>query len=269
MNAEQNTSGKAIAIVTAVIGGVALLGSGTGAAVAAVNDVSTFSDLQVADVSGITGVDLDVSGRGMRVELGDVDEAELAVAGDGEGRWTLERDGDELIVHSPDHNFGWWFGSLFNDDEATTVLTLPEKLLDSRIDLDISMGAGRLDVDGDFGDVDVEMGAGALVMNGSAETVEAELSAGRADLDLADVSEASFEISAGQLVAELTGTAPKNVQLDVSAGSLTLTLPDVAYSVQQNVSAGSLDNNLQASTNARNSIVVSLSAGSVVLRPGD
>lgn len=257
------------AIAIAVFGGVALLATGGTAAVAAANDASTPVDShQQIDTSGVTGIDLDVGGAEVRVEFGDVEQAQLDVSGSGDDRWSLSRDGDELVVNSPEMNFGWWFGDWFNDDQSV-VLTLPDELRSKGLDADITLGAGSLDVQGDFGDIDVEVGAGALFITGSAETIEADLSAGRAEFDLADVSTADFSISAGRLEAELTGTAPKEVQLDVSAGSLELTLPDEEYDVRQEVSAGSLDNRLQTSPNARNSVVASVSAGSAILRPGD
>ncbi|WP_200880966.1 DUF4097 family beta strand repeat-containing protein [Microbacterium profundi] len=265
----RGSGARAGAIAIAVFGGVALLATGGTAAVAAVNDASAPVDSrQQMDASGITGIDLDVGGAAVRVEFGDVEQAQLELSGSGDDRWSLSRDGDELVVNSPEMNFGWWFGDWFNDDQSV-VLTLPDELRSERLDADVSLGAGSLDVQGDFGDIDVEVGAGALFITGSADTIEADLSAGRAEFELADVSTADFSISAGRLEAELTGTAPRDVQVDVSAGSLELTLPDEEYDVRQDVSAGSLDNGLQTSSNARNSIVVSVSAGSAVLRPGD
>lgn len=265
----RGSGARAGAIAIAAFGGVALLATGGSAAVAAVNDVSSsFTSEQQIDASGVTGIDLELGGVDMRVEFGDVEEAELEVTGSGSERWKLTRDGDELVVSSPDANFGWWFGDWF-EDEGSVLLTLPDELSDAALDAEISLGAGSLDVQGDFGGVNVEMGAGALFITGSAETIDLDLGAGRAELELADVSEADFSISAGRIEAELTGTAPNEVQFDVSAGSLKLTVPDEEYDVRQEVSAGSLDNGLQTSSTARNSIVASVSAGSAILRPGD
>lgn len=265
----RGSGARAGAIAIAVFGGVALLATGGTAAVAAVNDMSAAVDSQQQlDASGITSIDLDLGGVDMQVEFADVEEAQLEVSGGSGDRWTLTRDEDELVVRSPETNFGWWFGGWF-DDGQSVLLTLPEELRGTGLDADISLGAGSLDVEGDFEDVDVEMGAGALFIAGSAEAIDLDLGAGRAELELADVSEADFTISAGRLVAELTGTAPREVQFDVSAGSLELTLPDEQYDVRQEVSAGSLDNGLQTSPNARNTIVASVSAGSADLRAGD
>ena len=268
--ASRGSGARAGAIAIAVFGGVALLATGGTAAIAAVNDVTASVDdsQQQIDASGVTGIDLELGGVDMHVEFGDVEDAQLDVSGSGNNRWALTREDDELVVNSPEMKFGWWFGDWFNDEQRV-VLTLPEELRGTGIDADISLGAGSLDVAGDFGEMDVEMGAGALFITGSAETIDLDVGAGRAELDLADVSEADFTISAGRMVADLTGTAPSEVRLDVSAGSLELTLPDEEYDVSQDVSAGSLDNGLQTSSNARNTIVASVSAGSAILRPGD
>ncbi|MGM7670660.1 DUF4097 family beta strand repeat-containing protein [Microbacterium sp. A93] len=261
----------AITVTTAIVGGIALLGAGGTAAFAAVNDATVSSEAQSVEVGGIESLEMDVSASSVTVRFADVDEAQLQVEGS-RGGWTMRRDGDELIVQSPRGLFDGWFGgglfgNWFNDDERV-VLTLPEALQDSRLDADFTLSAGSLDVDGAFDGLDIELGAGGLILSGSASSVDIDMSAGRADVNLADVEEADFTVAAGQVVAELAGRAPSEVTIDVSAGSLELTLPDVAYDVQQEVSAGSLDNNLQTSSNARNSVVVSLSAGSVDLHPG-
>lgn len=275
MNTEQRSypGATAITVVTAIVGGIALLGAGGTAAIAAVNDATVHSDTQSVSVDGVEELDLEVSASDVTVQFAAVDEAQLQVEGNRSGDWTLRRDGSAVIVRGPEGLFGDWFGGgLFGNwasDDEKVVLTLPEELQDAKIDADLSLSAGSLDVDGAFGDVDVEVGAGRLFVNGSANSVDVDMSAGRADIDVDGVQEADFSVSAGHVAAELTGTAPEEVSINVSAGSLDLTLPDVSYAVQQEVSAGSFDNRLQSGSSERNSIVVSLSAGTVVLRPGD
>lgn len=269
----RGSGARAGAIAIAVVGGVALLAAGGTAAFAAVNDVSTSVDSQQQiDVSGVTEIDLDLGGVDMSVEFDDVEDAHLDVTGNGGDRWGLTRDGDKLVVSSPTMNFGWWFGDRLGDwfdETGTVVLTLPDELRREGLDADISLGAGSLDVDGDFGAIDVEMGAGALFITGSAESIEADLSAGRAEFDLADVSTADFAISAGRLVAELTGSAPDEVHFGVSAGTLELTVPDETYDVVDDVSAGSFDNRVDTSPSASRTIHAEVSAGSATLRPGN
>jgi len=271
--APRRTSGAtAIMVVTAVIGGIALLGSGGAAAAAATGTLLASTDdrgdsVRSVDVAGIDSIDLDVDAGNMRIEFGDVDEAQLSVANGRGDDWTFEVDGDTLQVHSPDFRFGWWFGSWFGDDESA-VLTLPEDLRDSALDADLTLNAGSLDVDGDFGALDVNVNAGALDVQGAAANLGIDMSAGRADVLLDGVTEADLGVSAGNLTVELTGTAPTRTSIDVSAGSVYLTVPDVAYTIEQDISAGSLDAKVDQSAEARRTIEVSLSAGSITVRPG-
>lgn len=263
---------KAASIAIAVFGGIALLGTGGTAALAATSDLTRVDEVQTMGVDGIEGIDLDVGASQVTVRFGDIDEATLEITGTNDRDWRLERDEDDLVVHSPDRGFGWWFGDgLFSGgwlDDERVVLTLPEQLNNGQLDAELTLGAGSLDVDGDFDSLDVEVGAGALSVTGSAVSVDAVISAGRADLDLHNVQEVDLTVAAGRLEAAFTGTAPSETTLDVSAGSLELTLPDEQYNLQQDVSAGSLENDLQTSSASRNTITVSLSAGSAVLRPG-
>lgn len=263
---------KAVMIVTAIVGGIALLGSGGAAAAAATGTLISSSSepadaVQSVDVAGITGIDLDVDAGNMRIEFGEVEEARLSVTNDRGPAWTLDRDGDELIVRSPDRVFGWWFGSWFGDDQSA-VLTLPESLRDAELDATLTLDAGSLDVLGDFGALDIDVSAGALDVEGAATSLAVDMSAGRADVLLDSVDEVVLGVSAGDLAVELTGAAPTQTRLDVSAGSVDLTVPDVAYTIVQDISAGSLDAKVDQSAGARRTIEVDLSAGSVTIRPG-
>lgn len=265
--ATRPSGASAITITIAVFGGLALLGAGGTAAVAATTDLVRSDSMQTVDVSGVTTIDLDASASDMRVEFGDVTEAELSVIGDRGGAWTLQREGDELTVKSPDSPFGWWFGNWFEGEE-TAVLTLPDDLQGSDLDASLTLDAGSLDVRGEFGDLDLQVSAGDLTVDGSAEVLDVQVSAGGADILLDGVSEADLGASAGDLTVELTGSAPTRTAIDVSAGTLELTLPDEEYSVVQEVDAGTLDNELEQSSSARHAIEVSISAGTVTLLPG-
>ncbi len=79
------------------------------------------------------------------------------------------------------------------------------------------------------------------------------------------MTEAGFSVSAGTIDARLTGTAPRTVTVDVSAGGLDLELPDGAYDVRSDVSAGEFDNGLQTQAGARNTVDVTVSAGTVTI----
>lgn len=265
---KHGSGAKAIAIVTACVGGVALLATGVTAAVTAswsfTSDSSSEDHRIVADVDGMTEFRMEVGAADVTVLFGDVEQAELAVT-NGRSDWMMERNGDELVVNSPSDNFRFWSFDDW-DSEEKVVITLPQHLEDEALSADLFIGAGSLDVNGDFGAVSFEVGAGALEIDGAVTDLEADISAGRATLNLTDVRTADLTISAGRLTADFTGEAPDEVVFDVSAGSLTLTLPDEEYDVRQDVSAGSLDNELKTNQNAPRFIDGEVSAGSATLR---
>lgn len=260
-------SAKVVAIITACVGGVIALGLVGGSVLSTIASASTRTDTQAVDATGVDQLDVDVSAGSFRIEFANVDAASLDVTGGWAGSgWTLERDGDELIVSSPDWAFGgaWLFGG---DVHAT--LTLPRELENRMLDAQFTVAAGDLDASGRYGELDVDLGAGSVNLSGEARDVSAQISAGRADLDLDGVESADLTLSAGQLDGRFTGDRPQLVEVDVSAGSLDLTLPDGDYDVASNVSAGQLDNRLSTSASASDRVAVQLSAGRVTLRSAD
>ena len=84
-------------------------------------------------------------------------------------------------------------------------------------------------------------------------------------VSLADVRDADLQLSAGAANGTLTGSAPQTVTIDVSAGRLDLTLPDVPYAVGSDVSAGELRNDLDIDARSDRRVSVSVSAGFVAL----
>ena len=260
-------SATVIAILTACLGGVIALGLVGASAISTIASASTRTSPQFADVKGIDEIDVDVSAGSFRIEYADVDAASLDVTGGWAGSgWTLERDEDELVVSSPDWAFGggWLFG---RDVRAT--LTLPRDLEDTVLDAQFTVSAGDLDASGRYGELEVELGAGAVTVSGEAREVSVDISAGRADLDLDGVQSADLSLSAGQFDGRFTGDRPRLVEVDVSAGSFDLAMPEGDYDVTPDVSAGRLDNRLSTSASASNRVAVQLSAGAVTLRNAD
>lgn len=268
--AGRSSGATAVMIVTAVVGGLALLGAGGTAAAAAVGTIATSNradSVQSVGVAGLESIDLSADASSMRVEFGDVDEATLAITNGRGTPWRFERDGDELVVRSPQGVFGWWIGGWFGEEEIA-VLTLPESLRDAGLAADLNLDAGSLDVNGDFGVLDVSVNAGALDVEGAARELDVQMSAGRADILLDGVNQADLGVSAGDLTVELTGTAPTQTAIDVSAGTLDLTVPDVEYAISQEISAGTLNAEVDEASSSRRTIEVSLSAGTATIRPG-
>ena len=259
-----NKSIGALTVVLGVFGGVVLLGTGAAAAFAGVNQLGPDPGSLQTSVEGVDSLDLEVSGAEVTVEFrDDTTEAMLQIDGGSSDGWMLKRDGDELKVRGPHDGFDWFRPDWLRGDQRVT-LVLPDQL--NGIDADFTLQAGALTVDGTFGELGVDVNAGSLSLNATARDFDAELNAGRADIDLSDVRTAEFTVNAGRIVASLD-TAPSSVAIDVSAGALDLTVPDVQYDVRQDVSAGSLDSGLQQSSDSENRITASVSAGSVRLHP--
>lgn len=260
-------AGKTIGIVTAIVGGIAIVVAGGSAAWGAIGNLNRSSAEQRLDVSGIDSIDLSADASDVVVRFGDVNEAVLTVK-NSRGDWTMKRDGDELEVFAPDRVFGWWFGGWFGDEEKVT-LTLPRVLDGSGLSADFDLSAGSLDVEGDYTELSVSVSAGSFDIEGSAETFDLEMSAGNADVLLDGVTQAEFDVSAGDADVELTGAGPKSTTIELSAGTLRLTLPDVDYAVTQDVSAGSVDIGVDQTSGSSRTIDLSVAAGTISIRPGD
>jgi hypothetical protein len=253
---------RAIAILTAALGGAVIVGTlWTSAAptVAAARERTEQSDIEI-DVTRIDEIDIDVSAASFTLRFDDVDEATLEVRDTSRDDWTLREDDGTLEVSSPDSGVFRWFGG----DNGRATLVLPREL--EGADLSVDFGAGSFVADGRFGEVDLDVAAGQATLSGSADALTAQLGAGRAELDLADVRTAEFEVNAGVLTAQLRGTAPADVDITVGAGALRLTLPDEEYAVSTDISAGGFDNELRTSASAERRVSVEVAAGDVRLR---
>lgn len=269
----KNPAAKPAAIMTAVAGGIVLLAAGTTAAIATAGTLTAGGDpspVQSADATGITAIDVDSGATWLTVEFGDVQEATLTSGGpDRQGRWTLEREDDELVLQRHGRPFGNWciFGFCGEEGRAT-VLTLPEQLNDGSLDAGIDSGAGTVTVDGDFRDLDVQVGAGEAFVNGAARMLSVSVGAGTADVDVESVTEAAFEVSAGEVIAQLSGSAPNRVGVDVAVGTADLTLPEGAYDVTARSAVGDVVNDLDVASDSSHVVEADVSAGEIFLRPG-
>lgn len=257
-------AGTVITIVAAIVGGFALAGAAGGAAFAATGqfvDDAVRSGVAL-DVDDVTELELDSSGAEVIVRFDDVDRAELVVDGHSRGKWDMRVDGDTLVVHSPESAFDWWGDWGWFGDETVVTLTLPESLNGS-LDADLDVSAGSVRATGDFDELDVQLSAGVLRVEGSARSVDADISAGSASLELADVRDADLSMSAGSLSAQFTGSQPDELEAEVNAGLMRLTIPGGQYALEQNVSAGSFDHDLDTSSSSPHQVSVKVSAGSL------
>lgn len=254
-------SARVVAILAIVLGVVLVAGALVTGVFSAVRAASQRTETLTTDATGIRSLDIDVAGADLTVAYGG-DEVRLTVTGNASD-WRLRRDGDGLTVTT---ERGWWGSWARFGESDVAVLTLPQSLERSGLDADLSLAAGTLQANGAFSALDLDLSAGSIDVSGSARSLEADVSAGRLVFDLADVGEAELQLSAGAANGELSGHAPREVAIDVSAGRLDLTLPDEAYAVTPDVSAGEFTNRLSVGPTAGNSVSVNVSAGYVALR---
>jgi hypothetical protein len=262
---ETRGASRVVAILTVALGCAVALGAIGSATFSTVAAASVRTETQTVDAAGVETLGVAVDAASLRIEFADVSEATLEVTGGiGVREWTLERQDDRLIVETP-RRFGpgWIFGG-----EVRATLTLPRELEGADLDAALELSAGELTVDGSFGDLGIDVDAGTLTVDGTAQSLTADLSAGGADIDLGDVAEAEFTLSAGAVDARLSGAAPRAVTVDVSAGSLDLRLPDQTYDVRSDVSAGDFENGLRTEAGAPNVVDVTVSAGTVTITEG-
>ncbi|MFG6402251.1 DUF4097 family beta strand repeat-containing protein [Microbacterium sp. P04] len=252
---------RVIALLTAALGVGVLAVSVTGGVLPTVATAAARDEESAIAVDGVSALDVDVSAMSLEVVFAEVDRASLEVRGNtGSGGWTFERDGDVLRVETPRQSFFSWFGG----DNGRATLILPERL--AGLDADLRVGGGSIDVAGDYDDLAIDLGAGEVTVDASARSLSADVSAGRGDIALTDVATARLSLGAGELITRLSGSAPRDVQASVSAGSLEITLPDETYAVTSDVSAGDVDNALQTSADSPRTVHVEVSAGNARLR---
>lgn len=260
--------GTALNITLAVIGGLVILTlliSSARSAFAALNRDST---TQNASVQGVGGLQITAGSGSFDLRFAKVDEATLEVDSSNSRDWELKREGNKLVVDSPDSWDNWCFFGC-GSYENTAVLTLPESMNDGSLDASFELAAGDFNAVGSYKNLAIEVGAGQLDMSGTAQSAKVHLGAGRAEVSLEDVKQAEFDISAGHLSGTLSGKAPQNITAIVSAGALELELPDDTYDLRQNVEAGDVSNLLATDMDSPNKISVDVSAGHATFYPQD
>lgn len=263
---EPTNQSRPLNVILAVLGGLVLLTLIISATRGATANLSSNQFSKTANVQGITALDVEASAGTFTVQFADTSEAVLDVKGSRSEEWKLERTANELRVSPPGGWFNWCFIGC-NTQESTAVLTLPQSMNNGSLNAELSVGAGDLSAEGDFLTLDLDVSAGSLNVTGAAKTLTADLGAGYIKATLADVNRAELDISAGNMQANLSGTAPASIKADVSAGKLDLFVPDVPYNVVTSVSVGEVDNDLQVASDSPNKITVEVSAGNANLQP--
>lgn len=249
---------KTFTVLTAGLGGVAVLLAGGPTVVSSLAELSQTPVDQSVSAEGVTSLNVDSKASRFDVEFDDVEEATLRSPSGVRGNWELERDGSELSVQSSE---GWSDICFWCETGQNITLVLPEELNDGSLDAQFTLGSGVLETNGDFQNLYMEVGAGMLYFAGSAEDLEVTVQAGGAEVLANDVTTASADVNAGSLDLELSGETPDSVDLDVSAGNLDAVLPDDTYAVDSEVSAGSFDHDLREDQTSKNTVSANISAG--------
>lgn len=259
-----SSAARVIAGLTIAAGAGLLVFSAGTSVVSTVVSGGTATSTISAPTTGVSMLEMDAAAADVEVSFGDVDEATLTVTGTGGAEaWELARDGDRLVVDSDrDWLSGWrlWGGT------SRATLVLPDDL--AGLDAQLTVGAGALRADGEFGALALRADAGSIDTAGSATSLDTRVSAGRVSVELDGVREATVDVSAGRVSGSLAGTAPTSVTIAAEAGGVDLALPRGEYAVSSTQEAGSFVNGLTEDPSSPNRVEVRVSAGSVVLREG-
>ncbi len=262
-DAPRRMSSRVIATLAIALGALLIVGTVLSGVFSAVRAAGLRTETFTADAAGITELDVDINGASLQIVYGD--DASLTVDG-AAADWRFERDEDSLHVTN---DRSWWGGLRFGwGGSDTAVLTLPRSLERAALDAELSVNGGDLDVRGAFGDLDLDLAGGTMDVSGSARELSIDGSAGRLDIDLADVDTADLTLSAGSLTGALTGSALQSFEAEVSAGRLEMTVPDAAYAITADVSAGTFRHTLTEDAASRRSVSVQVDAGAVILGAG-
>lgn len=302
----RSAASTAILVTTSVVGGLALIGAAASAAFGlrvpepwevvdsdyvieesgGSSSTEYLEDGRIetelfADAAGVTSIEINAAASDFKLEYGDVEEAVLSVnafePNDStlSNGWTLERDGDELIVDrelgregsSPsDDNCMFGCGPRLTGDQKVT-LTLPYELGEERTaSLDVQVSAGSFTGTGSFDELTLEVKAGDITFEGDARTLDIDVVVGDSTVEVSDVEDADISVTTGDSSVVLTGEAPANVELSAQMGELTVELPQTAYRVDTSGMAGEIDNRLEVSKDSKHLVEVEAKAAEVVLK---
>lgn len=263
--APRRGSSRTVSIIAICAGAVLIAGTVASGTIGIVRSAAVQEGTLTSSVVGVRAVEVNASAAEVSVGYGDVTEATLQVRSlSGADSWKIRRDGDRLLV---DSRRDWWAGWGWLQSGDTAELTLPRSL--EGTDTRAGVSGGTLTAEGRFGDLDLTLDAGSLRVNGSARSVRTEVSAGSADIDLSGVDGATFSVNAGSLRGTLRGTPPSAVSVEVNAGRIDLAVPRGTYALRSDVAAGDFSHDLTVDPNSPDRIDVNVSAGTVRMVPID
>lgn len=255
-----------LAVVLTVIGAVIALASIGNGAYAAMLDSTGRTSTEQLSVAEVKSIVIEVEQTGLDVTVGSGTEAKLTqnVRGFDESAavgMTLKGTELHVSVHGvPSVQFG-------DENVQAATLELPATLLAEHPALSVMVTEGALNLQGSYGAVTAELKSGMLRMTGSAQSVAAAIQSGLAELSY-DVQD-TFDVSVQEglvTVTEEGATAPTAMSFDVSSGMLDVTVPDVAYKTDVEVSSGAQDVTVERDDASKNALTVNADSGAVSVR---
>ncbi|MFT9596838.1 LiaG family protein [Mesobacillus sp.] len=184
----------------------------------------------------------------------------------GKGTLKVKRHGDEIEVSVKRKGFFWF--NWFEMDQTSLTVYIPE---DYDKDMDIELGSGKIDFNGQSADKPMKLrnlalniGSGRLTLeNFDVENLESQSSSGEVEMNLIDAVSGSFDVSSGRLlVKNYSGKLDADVSsgeleiqinqllgdvsLDVNSGYIGLDLPENAdFTLNGKISSGNISSNFQ------------------------
>ncbi|MBT2640834.1 DUF4097 family beta strand repeat protein [Bacillus sp. ISL-41] len=209
-------------------------------------------------------IKIDVSSVQTKIVPEDIQDVRAEL--EGKGTVKVKRHGDEIEVSVNRKGFFWF--NWFEMDQTSLTVYIPE---DYDKDMDIELGSGKIDFNGQSADKPMKLrnlalniGSGRLTLeNFNVENLESQSSSGEVEMYLIDAVSGSFDVSSGRvLVKNYSGKLDADVSsgkleiqmdqlldevsLDVSSGYIGLDLPeDADFTLNGKISSGNISSNFQ------------------------
>ena len=209
-------------------------------------------------------IKIDVSSVQTKIVPEDIQDVRAEL--EGKGTVKVKRHGDEIEVSVKRKGFFWF--NWFEMDQTSLTVYIPE---DYDKDMDIELGSGQIDFNGQSADnpmklrnLALNIGSGRLTLeNFDVENLENQSSSGEVEMNLIDAVSGSFDVSSGRLlVKNYSGKLDADVSsgeleiqinqllgdvsLDVSSGYIGLDLPENAdFTLNGKISSGNISSNFQ------------------------
>ena len=156
----------------------------------------------------------------------------------GKGTLKVKRHGDEIEVSVKRKGFFWF--NWFEMDQTSLTVYIPE---DYDKDMDIELGSGKIDFNGQSADKPMKLrnlalniGSGRLTLeNFDVENLESQSSSGEVEMNLIDAVSGSFDVSSGRLLVK---NYSGKLDADVSSGKLEIQMDQLLDDVNLDVSSG-------------------------------